>query len=221
MKQTYFCHGEIAFPLLCHGVANSHHQNYKGDIKKKAKGTEDKIWLLLSFDHTDTLSPFYPNFYLEKFVQHFEDYKMKMSRHYKKQTPTRQPATLKFPDIEEEDGNRDDKSVADYSYHNHVDVSSAHSHSHSPFKQTTLVGLAQPQLISFQLVKSAEADANVMGLIITVGNGKCVTDNGRGCCNWMRITKPLNSPTDYYKTELTVVPKFCYIHPANQSGRIL
>ena len=95
-----------------------------------------------------------------------------MNRHYKKKTPTRQPATPKFPDIEEEDDNHDDESVADYSYHNHV----AHSHSHSPFKQTALVGLAQPQLSSFQLVESAKADANVMGLIITVGNGKRVTD---------------------------------------------
>jgi hypothetical protein len=134
MKQTYFCHGEIEFPLFCRRVANSHYQNYKRDIKKKAKGTEDKIRLLLSFDHTDTLSPFDPNFYLEKFVQHFEDYKIKMSRHCKKQTPTRQPATPKFPNIEEEDDNRDDESVADYSYHNHVDVSSTCSHSHSPFK---------------------------------------------------------------------------------------
>ncbi len=28
MKQTYFCHGDIAFPLFCRGVANSHYQNY-------------------------------------------------------------------------------------------------------------------------------------------------------------------------------------------------
>jgi hypothetical protein len=189
--------------------------------QEKAKGTEDKIRLLLSFDHTNTLSPFDPNFYLEKFVQHFEDYKIKMSHHYKKQTPTRQPATPKFPDIEEEDDNCDDESVVDYSYHNHVDVSPAHSYSRSPFKQTALVGLAQPQLSSFQLVESAEADANVMGLIVMVGNGKRVTDNGKGYCNWMRITKPLNSPADYYKTELTVVPMFCDIHPANQLGRIL
>jgi hypothetical protein len=144
-----------------------------------------------------------------------------MSRHYKKQTPTKQPATPKFPDIEEEDDNRDDESVADYSYHNHVDVSPARSHSRSPFKQTALVGLAQHQLSSFQLVESAEANVNVMGLIVTVGNGKHVTDNGRGYCNWMSITKPLNSTADYYKTELTVVPKFCNISPANQLGRIL
>jgi hypothetical protein len=208
MKQIYFYHGEIAFPLFCCGVASSRYQNYKRDIKTKAKGTEDKIQLLLSFDHTDTLSPFDPNFYLEKFVQHFKDYKIKMSRHYKKQTPTRQPATPEFPDIEEEDDNRDDESVADYSYHNHVDVSPTHSNSRSLFKQTALVGLAQPQLSSFQLVESAEADANVMGLIATVGNGKRVTDNGRGYCNWMGISKPINSPADYYKTELTGVPKF-------------
>ncbi len=100
-----------------------------------------------------------------------------MSCHYKKQTLTRQPATPKFPDIEEEDDNRDDESVVDYLYHNHVDVSPAHSHSRSPFKQMALVGLAQPQLSFFQLVESAEADANVMSLILTVGNSKCVTDN--------------------------------------------
>jgi hypothetical protein len=207
MKQTYFCHGEIAFPLFCCGVANSRYQNYKRDIKKNAKGTEDKIRLLLSFDHTNTLSSFNLNFYLEKFVQHVKEYKIKMSRHYKKQIPIRQPAAPKFPDIEEEDDNRDDDSVADYSYHNHVDVSPACPHSWSPFKQTALVGSAWPQLSSFQLVESAEADANVMGLIVTVGNGKCVTHNGRGYCNWMRITKSLNSPAHYDKTELTVVPR--------------
>ncbi len=130
-----------------------------------------------------------------------------MSRHYKKQTPTRQPATPKFPDIEEEDDNRDDECVADFSYHNHVDVSPARSHSRSPFKQMALVSLAQLQLSSFQLVESAKADANVMGLVVTVGNGKRVTNNGRGYCNWMRITKPLDSPADYDMTELTVVPK--------------
>jgi hypothetical protein len=112
MKQTYFCHGEIAFPLFCHGVSNSHYQNYKRDIKRKAKGTEDKIQLLLSFNHTNMVSSFNLNFYLEKFVQHFEDYKIKMGRHYKNQTPTRQPATPKFPNIEEEDDNCDHKSVA-------------------------------------------------------------------------------------------------------------
>ncbi len=83
-----------------------------------------------------------------------------MSCHYKKQTPTRQPATPKFPDIEEEYDNRDDESVADYSYHNHVDVSPACSHSRSSFKQTALAGLAQPQLSSYQLVESAKADAS-------------------------------------------------------------
>jgi hypothetical protein len=46
-----------------------------------------------------------------------------------------------------------------------------------------------------------------MSLIVMVENGKRVTDNGRGYCNWMRITKPLNSPADYDKIELTVVPK--------------
>jgi hypothetical protein len=81
MKQTYFCHGEIAFPLFCREVANSRYQNYKRDIKKKAKRTEDKIRLLLSFDHTDTLSTFNLNFYLEKFVQHLKENKIKMSRH--------------------------------------------------------------------------------------------------------------------------------------------
>jgi hypothetical protein len=202
--------GKLHFHYCCR-VANSCYQNYKRDIKKKAKGEEDKIQLLLSFDQTGMLSSFNPNFYLEKIIQCFEDYNIKMSHHYKKQTPTRQPATLKFPNIEgEEDDNHDDESVADYLYQNHVDVSphniiAACSHSHSPFKQTALVGLAQPQLSSFQLIESAKANANVMGLIVMVGNGKRVTDNGRGYCNWMRITKPLNSPAD--KTELTVVSK--------------
>ncbi len=152
MKQTYFCLGKIAFPLFCYGVANSCYQNYKRDITKKVKGLEDKIRLLLSFDNTDTLSSFDLNFYLEKFVQHFEDYKIKMSHHYKKQTPTRQPASPKFHNIEEEDDYCDDESVADYLYHNHIDVSPACSHGRSIFKQMALVGLAQPKLSSFHLL---------------------------------------------------------------------
>jgi hypothetical protein len=34
-----------------------------------------------------------------------------------------------------------------------------------------------------------------------------VTDNGRGYCNWIKITKPLNSTADHDKIELTFVPK--------------
>jgi hypothetical protein len=90
-----------------------------------------------------------------------------------------------------------------------------------------LVGLAQPQLSSFQLVKSAEANANVMGLIVMVGNGKRVTDNGRGYCNWMRITKPLNPPANYDKTELCPQVLFyfsaqvpCCLHSFDQGLQI-
>ncbi len=67
--------------------------------------------------------------------------------------------------------------------------------------------MAWPQLSSLQLVQSAAANVNVMGLIVRAGNSKRVTDNGRGYCNWTRITKPLNTHADYDETELTVVPK--------------
>jgi hypothetical protein len=37
MKQTYFCHGEIVFPLFCRGVANSRYQTYKRYQEKKPR----------------------------------------------------------------------------------------------------------------------------------------------------------------------------------------
>jgi hypothetical protein len=67
---------------------------------------------------------------------------------------------------------------------------------------------APPQVKPSQLVKSADADANVLGLIVAIGNSKCCTDNTRGFLNWARITKQLASPSDYEKTELSLVPGY-------------
>ena len=63
-----------------------------------------------------------------------------------------------------------------------------------------------PTMSSIQLYQTAETDVNILGLIVIVGNSKCVLDNGRGYLNYMRITMPLTSPADYEKIELTLLP---------------
>jgi hypothetical protein len=65
-----------------------------------------------------------------------------------------------------------------------------------------------PQVKPSQLVESADADANVLGLIVTIGISKRCTDNTRGFLNWARNTKQLASPSDYEKTELSLVPGY-------------
>jgi hypothetical protein len=128
-----------------------------------------------------------------------------MSCHYKKQTPTRLPATPSSPTLRKKMTTVMMKVlqiiciITMLMFPPLALIALLHSN-----KWPLLVWLSSD---SFQLVESAKADANVMGLIVKVGNDKPVTDNGRGYCNCMRITKPLNSPSDFDKTELTVVPK--------------
>jgi hypothetical protein len=57
----------------------------------------------------------------------------------------------------------------------------------------------------FQLVQSAKSDANFLGLFVTFGNSKRLTDNGRKFLNWMRISMQIHSPADYDKTDLMLV----------------
>jgi hypothetical protein len=73
-----------------------------------------------------------------------------------------------------------------------------------PGRHTSLV--VSPTLNSIQLYETAEVDVNILGLTALIGNTKRVLDNARGYLNWLRITIPLTSPSDYEKTELTLVP---------------
>jgi hypothetical protein len=62
-----------------------------------------------------------------------------------------------------------------------------------------------PQGKPSHLVKTADADANVLGLTVTIGSSKRITHNKMGFLNWARITKQLSSPADYEKTDLSLV----------------
>ena len=66
--------------------------------------------------------------------------------------------------------------------------------------------VATPTFDTIQLYESSESDANILGLTVLIGNTKHILDNGRGYSNWMRITIPLTSPTDYEKTVLMLLP---------------
>jgi hypothetical protein len=57
-----------------------------------------------------------------------------------------------------------------------------------------------------QLVESSESNANPMGHLVVVGNSKRGTDSARSYSNWLRLTIPVNSPADYEKIDLTLVP---------------
>jgi hypothetical protein len=54
-----------------------------------------------------------------------------------------------------------------------------------------------------QLVESSESNANPMGLLVVVRNSK---RGARSYSNWLRLTIPVNSPADYEKIDLTLVP---------------
>ena len=75
----------------------------------------------------------------------------------------------------------------------------------SPGSRRALFAIA-PQMNTCQLVESSESDVNPMGLLVVVGNSKRGTDNARSYSNWLRVTFPVNSPADYEKIDLILIP---------------
>jgi hypothetical protein len=193
MINIYFHTGELAFPpLSCQG-ANRMLQNYKTTIIKGSRSTEDKIEALL--DYAPVLELFEDNFYINKLAGQLEAYKMS---HSKKNTPPRHQAggALKYSspyhhNIEGDEG-RNDESYAEESFYNKDRLPSPTQATRASLatRQTSagVVALyaqqAPPQVKPSQLVESADANANVLGLIVTIGNSKRCTDNTRGFLNW-------------------------------------
>jgi hypothetical protein len=217
MRNIYFHTGELAFPPQSRQGANRTLQNYKTTIIKGSRSTEDKIEALL--DYAPVLELFVDNFYLNKLAGQLEAYKMSRS---KKNTPPRHQAggALKYSSLYhnniEGDEGRDDESYAEVSFYNEDGLLSPARATRASLgtRQTSAGGVAlyaqqaPPQMKPSQLVESADADANVLGLIDMIGNSKCCTDNTRGFSNWAQITKQLASPSDYAKTELSLVPGY-------------
>ena len=127
-----------------------------------------------------------------------------MIRSAKKNSPTRlQGGGAPTPSYDRRENlEGDEDSYAEESFHNDTQLSPI---AWSPIKPTALVGYQHHAEKPFQLVESADGDANFMGLIVTIGNSKCLTDSGRKYSNWMRVTKPIYSLKDYAKTDLMLV----------------
>jgi hypothetical protein len=136
-----------------------------------------------------------------------------MSRSAKKSSPTRQlaggapKASYNYDDRDDVDVDEDDDvSYAEQSFHND---NMLRTPTRTPIKQhmmtAAIVGYQHHAKKPFQLVQSAKSDANFLGLFVTFGNSKRLTDNGRKFSNWMRISMQIHSPADYDKTDLMLV----------------
>jgi len=212
MKYTYWYDGkDFVFPPDTCRIATTKFQNYKRAISKNTISTEHRIQSL-HIDRITSFDSFVPNHYLKTFAQTLRDYMM--SRSTKKSSPPRPlaggaPKANHFDDrddIEEED----DDSYAEQSFHNdhtlhYPTVRSPIPPNKQQMTTTTLVGYQHHAEKPFQLVESADGDANFMGRFVTFGNSKRLTDSGRKFSNWMRVTKPIHSLKDYDKTDLMLV----------------
>jgi hypothetical protein len=194
MRNIYVHTGELAFPPQSRQGANRMLQNYKTTIIKGSQSTEDKIEA--SLDYAPVLELFEDNFYLNKLAGQLEAYKMS---HSKKNTPPRHQAggALKYSspyhnNIEGDEG-YNDESYAEESFYTEDGLPSPARATWVSLgtRQTSAHGVvalyaqqAPPQVKPSQLVESADADANVFGLIFTIGNSKRCTDNTRGFLNW-------------------------------------
>ena len=105
----------------------------------------------------------------------------------------------------EDDDRNDDASYVDESFHNDDESPLIRGGNWSPTRNTVTTMVGYQHQKPFQLVESADSDANIMSLTVMVGNGKRLSDNGKYYYNYMRITKLLSSSADYDKTNLRLV----------------
>ena len=201
MKYTFYHNArDLAFPPDCCKVANIKYQNYKKAIRNNSKAIEQRIQLL---DIDPIVCSFHQNHHVKTLAKHLEDYMM--SHNTKKHSPPPRHPAGGAPKLNynfEEDEYRDDEedSYVDESFHNDNAMTPSHRGTRSPIRPTT-TALSTTAFVGFQhhekplqLVESAESNANVLGLLVTVGNSKRGTDDGKGCSNYMRITKQIHSP---------------------------
>jgi len=183
-------------------------QNYKRTIKKNSKRVEQKIHFIKQqfFDKTTLLSVFKANPYLGKLIARIEQ------ADNMRRTPSKKKATRPiYQDDDEYDSeaegsvyNEDALPTADLSRQMKALNVTGHSPIRSPGRRALFV--IAPQMDTCQLVESSESNANPMGLLVVVGNSKRGTDSARSYSNWLRLTIPVNSPADYGKIDLPLVP---------------
>ena len=215
-KHTYYRNGGLLFPGESRRAANYKFQNHKRAIKKSWKSAEKNIKSLDIVDFTALLKPFDNNIYIETLAKTVEDYMM--SRHTTTATSTKKYLSPQKQqaggaakhgyyeeDVEDDDRN-DDASYVDQSFHNDDESPLICGGNWSPTRNTVTTMVGYQHQKPFQLVESADSDANIMSLIVMVGNGKRLSDNGKFYYKYMRITKLLNSSADYDKTDLKLVP---------------
>ena len=196
--------------LLFHQiVAKLPTEHTKKALKRRSDATKDMIEV--SLDYTQKLESFDDNFHLDKLAKHLEAYKMSRN---KKNTPPRQQAggALKYYYDIEKDEDRDNDSYVEQSFYN-KDALSPPRATWASRQTAGVVGFPalfaqHSQVKSFQLVQSADANANDSGLLVMIGNSNLMTYNKRGFLNQDRITKQLPSPADYEKAEFTLVPGY-------------
>jgi hypothetical protein len=205
---------DLACPPDCCKVANVKYQNYKRGNRNNSKATEQRIQLL---DIDYITCSFAQNHYVKTLSKHLEDYMMSCNTK-KHSPPPRHPAggapKVNYDFEEDEYPGDEEGSYVDESFHKDIGMTLSHQGTRSPIRPTTTaLSPIRPTTTTFvgfrhhekplQLVRSAKNNANVLGLLVTVGNNKGVTDNGKGYSNYMRLTKQIHSPADYDKTELT------------------
>jgi len=218
-KHTYYRNGMPLFPGESRRAANYKFQNHKTAIRNNWKSAEKNIKSLDIIDFTALLNSFDNNIYIETLAKALEDYKM--SRRTTAATVTKK-SYLSPPkqqaggaakhiyyeeEVEDDDRNDvDDASYVDQSFHNDDESPLIRGGNWSPTRNTVTTMVGYQHQKPFQLVESADSDANIMSLTVMVGNGKRLSDNGKYFYNYMRITKLLPSSADYDKTDLRVVP---------------
>ena len=213
MSCTHYCHGcDLVFPPgQSRIIAGALFQNYKRTIKKNSKRVEQKIHLIKQqfLDKTTLLSVFEANPYLGELIACIEQ-----ADNMRRTPPSKKKATRP---IYQDDDEYDD-SEAEGSVYNEdalpTDLSrqmkalnvTGRSPIRSPAPGRRALFAIAPQMDTCQLVESSESNANPMGLLVVVGNSKRGTDSARSYSNWLRLTIPVNSPADYEKIDLTLVP---------------
>ncbi len=223
MRHTCDIDGGLAFSLACRTHANNLYQSSERTIVKNSKTTQQRISCLL--EDIDLLTTFEDSHFLQLLLQNIEAKKMVCSGGEDRGSPyhnsTPKKKTKPYSDAEDDlDDDHQDVGVDDSFYINDPAVPTpvfpmalsqlmnaaicAQGYSPPPGRHTSLV--VSPTLNSVQLYEMAKANVNILGLTILIGNTKRVLDNARGYLNWFRITIPLTSPSDYEKTELTLVP---------------
>ena len=213
MTCTHYCHGscDLVFPPGQSRItAGALFQNYKRSIKRNYKKVQQKIRFIKEqfLDKTNLLSVFEANAYLDELTAHIEQ-----ADNMRRTPPSKKKATRPIYQDDDEDDSGDEGSVytedavptADLSRQMKALNVTGHSPNRSPGSRRALFAIA-PQMNTCQLVESSESDVNPMGLLVVVGNSKRGTDNARSYSNWLRVTFPVNSPADYEKIDLTLIP---------------